>query len=251
METTVISTRGETPKENPTAVKNSPLHLAIIMDGNGRWAQARGLPRSAGHQAGMENIRRVTRAAVEFGIPYLTLYAFSTENWGRPKAEVSAILALLSRALDRELPELHRQGVRLLHLGRLDRLNPKLQARVVQALDLTRANRRLTLNLAFDYGGRDELMHAIRQMLREGLSPDEIREQDVQQRLYTAGQPDPDLIIRTGGELRLSNFLLWQAAYAEYLATELYWPDFDAQALKQALDQYAGRKRRFGRLEAY
>ncbi|MER3457566.1 MAG: isoprenyl transferase [Chloroflexota bacterium] len=223
-----------------------PTHVAIIMDGNGRWARERGLPRLAGHRAGTENLRRVIRACVEFGIKILTIYAFSTENWGRPEAEVRGLLSILEQVIDSELEELHQQGVQLRHLGRLEGLSPQLQEKVRQAIELTKNNDRLILNVAFNYGGRDEILQAVRRLIADGVRPEEVTEELFTQYLYTAGLPDPDLIIRTSGELRVSNFLIWQAAYAEYYATPVYWPDFDKEELRKALVEYSRRQRRFG-----
>jgi len=234
------------PSEIPSHV---PLHVAIIMDGNGRWARARGLPRLAGHRAGVDNLRRVLEAAGEFGIRYLTIYAFSTENWGRPPDEVRGLMNILEDVIDRELESLHKNGVRLRHLGRLDGLSPTLQAKVHQAINLTRDNHRLILNIAWNYGGRDEIVRAVRRMLENGVLPDEVDEDLVSQYLYTAGMPDPDLIIRTSGELRVSNFLIWQGAYAEWYVTPTYWPDFGREELLEALWEFARRDRRFGRVE--
>jgi undecaprenyl diphosphate synthase len=223
-----------------------PTHVAIIMDGNGRWALARKQPRLAGHRAGVENLRRIITACVEFGVRHLTIYAFSTENWGRPREEVDGLLFILNEVLDKELGELNKQGVQLRHIGRLEALSPGLQKKVRGAMELTRNNDRLVLNVAFNYGGRDEIMHAIQQMLADGIKPDEVDSDLVSRYLYTAGQPDPDLIIRTAGELRVSNFLLWQGAYAEYYAADVYWPDFDKEQFRLALEQYSQRERRFG-----
>lgn len=225
-----------------------PQHVAIIMDGNGRWAQARGLPRSAGHRAGTENLRRVLRAAVRFGVQILTVYAFSTENWGRPEGEVKTLLALIGRVINRELPQLHKEGVQLRHVGRLERIPPRLQRKVLDAIELTKENQRLILNVAFDYGGRDELVGAIRCMLADGVPAEQVDESLVSRYLYTAGLPDPDLIIRTSGEMRISNFLIWQGAYAEFYATPTLWPDFDEDELYKALKQYSQRERRFGQV---
>ncbi len=227
-----------------------PTHVAIIMDGNGRWALSRGLPRLAGHRAGVENLRRIITACVEFGIPYLTIYAFSTENWGRPPEEVKGLLFILDEVLDRELAELHKQGVRLWHIGRLEGIAPSTQKKVRDAIEKTKNNTRLTLNVAFNYGGRAEIVHAIQQMLADGVTAGQITEELIGRYLYTAGQPDPDLIIRTAGELRVSNFLLWQGAYAEYYAADVYWPDFDKEEFRRALEHFASRERRFGLVSA-
>ncbi len=218
------------------------------MDGNGRWAEARGLPRRAGHEAGTENLRRVIRAAVEFGVKILTIYAFSTENWNRPRWEVRALLHILENVIDRELDELNAEGVQLRHLGEPDRLPVKLQQKVRHAIELTRNNDRLILNIAFNYGGRDEIVRAVRRIIADGLPPEAITEDVISRYLYTAGLPDPDLIIRTSGELRISNFLLWQGAYAEYYATPTLWPDFDREEFRKALIDYCQRERRFGAL---
>ena len=216
------------------------------MDGNGRWARARGLPRLAGHRAGTENLRHVLRAAVEFDIKVLTLYAFSTENWGRPESEVRGLLSIFERMIDRELSELHKEGVQLRHIGRLEHISPKFQQKVLDAVEWTKNNQRLTLNIAFDYGGRAELVDAIRRIVTDGVPVEQIDEALVSHYLYTANCPDPDLIIRTSGEMRLSNFLIWQAAYAEIYMTPTLWPDFDKGELYKALEAYNERERRFG-----
>jgi undecaprenyl diphosphate synthase len=218
------------------------------MDGNGRWAISRGLPRLAGHRSGVENLRRIIRASVAHGIRHLTLFAFSTENWNRPRAEVNGLMRLIERALKQELSELHKQGVQLRHIGLLDGLSPSTQQKVREAIALTRHNRRLILNLAFNYGGRAEIVHAIKQILAEGIRPAMITEKKVSQYLYTSDQPDPDLIIRTSGELRLSNFMLWQSAYAEFYKADVHWPDFDEKEFECALKHFAERERRFGGL---
>ncbi|MBN1967644.1 MAG: di-trans,poly-cis-decaprenylcistransferase [Anaerolineae bacterium] len=223
-----------------------PYHVAIIMDGNGRWATARGLPRVAGHRAGVENLRRTLRACGEFDIKILTIYAFSTENWGRPEDEVRGLISAVETVIDRELGQLHANGVQLRHIGQLEGLSPMLQRKVRQAVDKTRNNDQLILNIAFNYGGRQELIRAFRRIIEDGVPPDQVDETLVGYYLDTAGQPDPDLVIRTAGEMRLSNFLLWQASYAEYYSTPVYWPDFDREEFRKALDHYARRERRFG-----
>ena len=225
-----------------------PVHIAIIMDGNGRWAKKRNLPRQAGHRAGVENLRRVIDACVEFGINILTIYAFSTENWGRPEREVRGLMRIFSRVLDQELNELHQQGICLHHLGDLSGIDQRLQEKVIHAIDLTRDNNRLILNVAFNYGGRAEILHAVQQMLADGVRPDDLSEKLFSSYLFTAGLPDPDLVIRTSGELRVSNFLIWQAAYAEFYATPVYWPDFGREELYEALVAFSQRRRRFGLL---
>jgi undecaprenyl diphosphate synthase len=225
-----------------------PTHIAIIMDGNGRWALARGLPRMAGHRAGTENLRRVIEACIEFGIPYLTIYAFSTENWGRPEEEVQGLMKIFEDVIDRELQELHDQGVQLRHIGRLERLDPVFREKVLRALEFTRNNTRLILNVAFNYGGRDEIVNAIQHMIQDQVKPEEVSVELVNQYLFTAGVPDPDLIIRTSGELRGSNFLIWQGAYSEWYFPPVYWPDFDREQLRLALEEYSHRERRYGRI---
>lgn len=225
-----------------------PAHVAIIMDGNGRWALARDLPRLAGHRAGTENLRRVIEACVEFGIKYLTIYAFSTENWGRPEEEVQGLMHIVEDVIDRELQELHEQGVRLRHIGRLDRLDPSLREKVLHAVELTKSNTKLVLNVAFNYGGRDEIVCAIQNIIEDGVKPEEVTDELVSKYLFTAGVPDPDLVIRTSGELRGSNFLIWQGAYSEWYFTPTYWPDFDKEQLRLALEEFSRRERRYGRI---
>jgi undecaprenyl diphosphate synthase len=226
-----------------------PTHVAIIMDGNGRWARERGLPRLAGHRAGVENLRRVLRAATEFGIRYLTIYAFSTENWERPSREVRGLMNILEEVIDRELAELHKNGVQLRHIGRLEGLREELQEKVRKSIELTRNNDRLVLNVAWNYGGRDEIIHAIQHMLEDGVKPGQVDESLVNRYLFTAGSPDPDLIIRTSGELRVSNFLIWQSAYSEWWFPNTYWPDFGPDELREALWAYAQRERRYGAVQ--
>ncbi len=230
---------------NPAKI---PTHVAIIMDGNGRWALKRGLPRLAGHRAGTENLRRIITACVEFGVKFLTIYAFSTENWGRPREEVQGLMHILEDVIDKELAELHQQGVQLRHIGRLERLDPKLQEKVLAAVELTKNNSQLTLNVAFNYGGRDELVCAVQKIIMDGVKADEVNVDMINRYLFTAGVPDPDFIIRTSGELRVSNFLIWQSAYSEWYVTPTYWPDFDKEEFRKALDAYARRDRRYGGL---
>ena len=225
-----------------------PEHVAIIMDGNGRWAQSRGLTRIEGHKAGTENLREIIRASVEFGVKYLTIYAFSTENWGRPKDEVNGLLTILDTVIDRELSELSAEGVRICHIGRLEAMPPKTGEKVKKAVNLTQNNNRLVLNVAWNYGGRDEIVYAIQQIVKSGTPADQVTEELVNKYLFTQGSPDPDLIIRTSGEMRLSNFLIWQSAYSEWYATTTLWPDFNKEEYKKAIDAYGLRKRRFGKL---
>ena len=223
-----------------------PRHVAIIMDGNGRWAKARGLPRLAGHRAGTENLRSILEACVEFGIEFLTIWAFSTENWQRPETEVKGLLRILEQMIRRELRQLHKEGVRLCHLGRLDRLPGRLRQQVLDAIELTKNNERIVLNVAFDYGGRPEIIQAVQRIVKDGIAAEDVDEGLISSYLYTAGQPDPDLVIRTSGELRTSGFMMWQAAYSEYYITPTYWPDFDRKELYKALVAYGERDRRFG-----
>jgi len=231
-----------------TQTNYPPQHVAIIMDGNGRWARKRGLPRLGGHKAGGENIRPVAKIFADYGIKYLTLYAFSTENWNRPRAEVAGLLNLLARKIDQETQAFHQENIRLIHLGRRDRLSQKLKEKVQAAVELTKNNTGLTFCLAFDYGGRDEIVQAARCIASAGIPGDNIDESVFAQYLYSPGIPDPDLIIRTGGESRLSNFLLWQAAYSELYFTPVLWPDFGPKDVEEALSEYKRRQRRFGKI---
>lgn len=223
-----------------------PKHVAIIMDGNGRWARQRGLPRLMGHRAGTENIRRIVRACVENDVKYLTLYAFSTENWTRPTNEVQGLMRILAEVIERETPELHREGVQIRHFGHMEGVPAALQEAIKYALETTKNNSRLVLSVCFNYGGRDDVVRAVRKLVAEGVRSEEVTEAAISQHLDTAGLPDPDLIIRTAGEMRLSNFLIWQAAYAEYYSTPTYWPDFDKRSFCEALDEYSRRSRKFG-----
>jgi undecaprenyl diphosphate synthase len=228
--------------------RSIPRHVAIIMDGNGRWAERQGLPRLAGHRAGTENIRRILGASYKAGIEYLTLYAFSTENWGRPDSEVAGLLEILHSVIREEAAALHEQNVRIRHLGVLDRLPDVLAKSIVEAVDMTKSNTGLNLCVAFDYGGRAEIVDAVRNLIVAGTPPNQIDEAAISARLYLADVPEPDLIIRTAGEQRISNFLIWQAAYSEYYSTDICWPDFDAAEVQRAIDEYGRRQRRFGRL---
>jgi undecaprenyl diphosphate synthase len=231
---------------SPVTWTRIPTHIAIIMDGNGRWAKARGLPRLAGHRAGTENLRRILNACVEFNVKILTIWAFSTENWRRPQEEVRGLMDILEQVIDRELNELHKNGVRLRHIGRLEGIAPHLQTKVRHAIELTKGNERLTLNVAFNYGGKAEILDAVKRIVADGVRPDEVDENLFARYLYTAGLRDPDMIIRTGNESRISNFMLWQGAYSEYYFTPVLWPDFDKEELRKALEDYARRERRFG-----
>ncbi len=241
--------QGEAP-EGTGLLSAIPNHVAIIMDGNGRWAARRGLPRLEGHERGTDNIRRITQAATDFGIKHLTLWAFSTENWRRPADEVDGILRILGEVLLREVGELHRQGAQLRHIGSLDELPGATRRAVLDAVALTRNNDRLVLTLAFNYGGRQEMLSAIRGLVASGIPPDEVDEEQIRRHLFTFDLPDPDLVIRTSGEHRLSNFLLWQAAYAELHFSPVLWPDYGPEDLKAALLDYASRERRFGHVTA-
>jgi len=223
-----------------------PTHIAVIMDGNGRWARSRGLPRLAGHRAGTENLRRVIEACVEFGVDILTIYAFSTENWDRPEDEVSGLMRIFETVFDRELAELHRQGAQLRHIGRMEGISNAMQEKIREGIQLTKDNDQLILNVAFNYGGRDEIVYAIQSMLTDGVNPDEVTPELVDDYLFTAGMPDPDLIIRTSGEKRISNFLIWQSAYAEWVFPETFWPDFGREELLNAIQEFSQRERRFG-----
>jgi len=225
-----------------------PQHIAIIMDGNGRWAKKRGLPRLAGHEAGSRNIHPVVKAFADYGVRYLTLYAFSTENWNRPRMEVIGLLRLLAKEIDQKTQAFHQENIRLVHLGRLDRMSQKLREKVKAAVELTKNNTGLTLCLAFDYGGRDEIVQAARRIVSAGIPGDNIDESAFARCLYNPDIPDPDLVIRTGGESRLSNFLLWQAAYSELYFTSVLWPNFGRKDLEVALSEYKRRQRRFGKI---
>ncbi|MHB8112350.1 MAG: isoprenyl transferase [Bellilinea sp.] len=238
----------ESPAQPLEPIQKVPNHIAIVMDGNGRWAASRGLPRLAGHRAGTENLRRVIRACVEFNVKVLTIYAFSTENWGRPSDEVEGLMMILEDVIDRELDELHAEGVRLRHIGRLDRLNPRLREKVLNAVELTKSNDKLVLCIAWNYGGRDEIICAIQNLIADGIKPEQISEELVSSYMFTVGIPDPDLIIRTSGEMRISNFLIWQSAYSEWYITPTLWPDFNREELYKALQAYSQRDRRFGKL---
>ncbi len=229
-------------------ITHLPNHIAFIMDGNGRWAQQQGLPRLEGHRAGIENTHSIISHLNKLGIKYVTLYSFSTENWSRPKEEISGLLSILSESIEKESLELHKHGVKLRHLGRLERLPQHLKQAIKRALKLTKNNNGMTLSLAFDYGGRLEILDAVRDIIAKGIPAQEIDEKLFSNYLYTAGLPDVDLVIRTGSELRLSNFLLWQSAYSEYYFTKVLWPDFNTKELEKALIAYSKRRRRFGGL---
>ncbi len=231
---------------------NMPAHVAIIMDGNGRWAKCRGLPRVAGHREGVKSVRDIVEACGELGIKVLTLYTFSTENWRRPQDEVSALMGLLVRTLRKEVEDLMRNNVRLTAIGQIENLPGDAVRELREGIELTRNNTGLNLNLALSYGSREEIVSCVKAIAREtvsgSLNPDDIDVKTVSSRLYTSEIPDPDLLIRTSGEFRLSNFLLWQLAYTEIFITDVYWPDFRRDTLYQAIDDYQRRERRFGKV---
>jgi len=225
-----------------------PRHIAIIMDGNGRWAKQRGLPRLTGHREGIGNAHRIVEILLDYGIKYVTLYVFSTENWKRPKEEVDGIFQILVDVADEEIEFAQRKGIRLCHLGQLDGLPSVLRSKIQQAVDSTKNNKTMTFSLALNYGGRSEIVEAIRQLRQAGISAEDVDDALFSRYLYTADIPDPDLVIRAGGEIRLSNFLLWQIAYAEFYFTPVLWPDFDHEEIDKALMAYKKRQRRFGSL---
>jgi len=229
-------------------VTRLPIHVAIVPDGNGRWAEKRGLSRLAGHQAGVKKMRSLIEYLNSLQIKYVTLYGFSTENWGRPEAEVKGLFRILMERIDQDVPKLHKIGVKVRHLGRLGELPDWLQKSIRRAEELTRDNKGLTLSLAFNYGGHIEIIDAVRRIIAEGIPPEKIDEELFSSYLYTAGIPEVDLLIRTGDELRLSNFLLWQTAYSEYYFTDVLWPDFSKEDMDKALIAYSQRERRFGAL---
>ena len=229
-----------------------PRHVAIIMDGNGRWAKARGLPRAMGHKEGVEALRRAVEAARDLGLSHLTVFSFSTENWNRPQAEIDALFDLLRMFVRRDLARLHKDGVRIRIVGAREGLSDDILSLIDEAMDLTKANTRLTLNIAFNYGGRGEIVAAMQEIARSveagRLKPDQIDEKLVSSLLWTSESPDPDLLIRTSGELRLSNFLLWSGAYSELMFMDIWWPDFNRACMEQAIDAFRRRDRRFGGL---
>lgn len=236
------------PDANTTGLpEHVPAHVAIVMDGNGRWATQRHLPRVAGHREGAENIRRLLETCVEYGVKYLTLYAFSTENWERPEEEIRGLLTILGEFIERETPKLHAEGVQLRHMGRLDRLPSHLAQAVRRAIDLTRNNERLILIICFDYGSRSEILDAVPKIVTLKVPSEQIDEELISHYLYSGDTPDPDLIIRTAGEQRLSNFLLWQAAYSEYWFSPCFWPSFGKDEFCRALVDYSNRLRKFGK----
>ena len=228
--------------------ESTPDHVAIIMDGNGRWASKQGKLRTDGHKAGTENLRRIIRAFSDAGVSYLTLYAFSTENWNRPQAEVQFLLEILTEIIVKETVNLHKEGVRIKHLGRLDRLSHELQSAITKSVEMPRDNQGITLSGAFDYGGRTEILDAVKGIISDKITPGQLSNELFKRYLYTDNMPDPDLIIRTAGEMRISNFLLWQSAYSEYYTTNVLWPDFNEIEVQKALKEYAKRSRKFGNI---
>lgn len=226
-----------------------PRHVAFIMDGNGRWATERGLPRLEGHRVGVDCIQRVLETLRNKGVEYVTIFAFSTENWNRPAEEVRGILELLHAALQEQTQALHDDNVKVVHIGKVERLPDNLREAIREAQQLTRNNTGITLNVAFDYGGREEILDAVKRIVEDGVPPEQVNEELFNSYLYTADTPDPDLIIRTGGELRISNFLLWQLAYSEFYHTPTLWPDLDVVELELALESFGNRQRRFGNVQ--
>ncbi|NQW17258.1 MAG: di-trans,poly-cis-decaprenylcistransferase [Chloroflexi bacterium] len=223
-----------------------PAHVAIIMDGNGRWAEARQQPRTEGHVAGLENIRRVLRHLENRGVSYATIFAFSTENWTRPQGEVSFLLELLAESLKTEVGDLHENNVRILHQGRLAELPPELSKEIAAAVELTSKNDGITLIVAFNYGGRAEIVDAAKRLIESGVSADKLDEESFAREMSPPGVPDPDLVVRTSGEFRISNFLLWQSAYSEFYSTPAPWPEFDEAEVDKAIEAFSNRKRKFG-----
>ena len=237
-------------RRNGPGVSNVPAHVAFIMDGNGRWATQRGLPRLEGHQAGVRRIQVVLETLGARGVRFVTVYAFSTENWQRPQDEVDGLMEIFSAAVAEQTIELNEKGVRIVHVGQTCNLGDQLRRAVADAESLTKDNTGVTLNVAFDYGGRDEITEAVRRIIRDGLTPEQVNEETISRYLFTAHCPDPDLIIRTAGEQRISNFLLWQSAYSEYYHTPTLWPDLEPAELDAVLEAFASRKRRYGKVEA-
>jgi undecaprenyl diphosphate synthase len=235
-------------KLTPKQLERLPSHVAIVPDGNGRWAEKRGWARLEGHRAGAENMHRMVRYINKYPINYLTLYGFSTENWNRPEYEVKGLFQIMTAFIDRHLDEMHEKGIKMRHIGRLDQLPQKLRESITRAIATTRDNTSMTLCVAFNYGGRAEIVDALRRLIADGTRPEHITEESFSKYLYTADIPDVDLLIRTGDETRLSNFLLWQTAYSEYHFTRVLWPDFSKRDLDRALLSYSRKKRRFGGL---
>ena len=228
---------------------NLPEHIAIIMDGNGRWAKAKNRPRLFGHNAGMKTLKKIVRASSDAGIKIITMYAFSTENWKRSPEEVDGLMNIAVEYFHKEVGELHENNVKINVIGNLNGLGRKVREAALKAIDTTAANTGLVLNIALNYGGRDEILHAVKELMTAGISPETVTEQHISDHLYTKRQPDPDLLIRTGGESRLSNFMLWQMAYAEFMFTDIYWPDFEVEVYYKMIENYQNRNRRYGSAE--
>lgn len=228
---------------------NLPEHIAIIMDGNGRWAKAKNRPRLFGHNAGMKTLKKIVRASSDAGIKIITMYAFSTENWKRSPEEVDGLMNIAVEYFHKEVGELHQNNVKINVIGDLNGLGTKVREAAMKAIDTTAANTGLVLNIALNYGGRDEILHAVKELMTAGISPETVTEQHISDHLYTRAQPDPDLLIRTGGESRLSNFMLWQMAYAEFMFTDIYWPDFEVDVYYEMIKNYQNRNRRYGSAE--
>lgn len=229
-------------------IKHLPVHVAIVPDGNGRWAERRGLPRLMGHRAGVRKMRAICEYLDDYGVKCVTLYGFSSENWGRPKEEIAGLFKILKERIEKDVPKLHERGVKVRHIGRLYQLPDWLQQSVTSAMELTKDNTGMVLNLAFNYGGKVEIVDAVRRIVADRVPPEKIDEKLFSRYLYTAGLPDVDLLIRTGDELRLSNFLIWQTAYSEYYFTDVLWPNFGKKDIDKALIVYSQRERRFGAL---
>ncbi|MEO1814802.1 MAG: isoprenyl transferase [Acetobacterium sp.] len=228
---------------------NLPEHIAIIMDGNGRWAKAKNRPRLFGHNAGMKTLKKIVRASSDAGIKIITMYAFSTENWKRSPEEVDGLMNIAVEYFHKEVGELHENNVKINVIGNLNGLGRKVREAALKAMDTTVGNTGLVLNIALNYGGRDEILHAVKELMAQGISPEAVTEQHISDHLYTKGQPDPDLLIRTGGESRLSNFMLWQMAYSEFMFTDIYWPDFDVEVYYEMIKNFQNRNRRYGSAE--
>ncbi|PKM59017.1 MAG: isoprenyl transferase [Firmicutes bacterium HGW-Firmicutes-4] len=228
---------------------NLPEHIAIIMDGNGRWAKAKNRPRLFGHNAGMKTLKKIVRASSDAGIKIITMYAFSTENWKRSPEEVDGLMNIAVEYFHKEVGELHENNVKINVIGNLNGLGKKVREAAIKAMDTTTDNTGLVLNIALNYGGRDEILHAVKVLIAQGIAPEAMTEQHISDHLYTKGQPDPDLLIRTGGESRLSNFMLWQMAYSEFMFTDIYWPDFEVEVYYKMIENYQNRNRRYGSAE--
>lgn len=228
---------------------NLPEHIAIIMDGNGRWAKAKNRPRLFGHNAGMKTLKKIVRASSDAGIKIITMYAFSTENWKRSPAEVDGLMNIAVEYFHKEVGELHENNVKINVVGNLKGLGKKVREAAVKAMATTAENSGLVLNIALNYGSRDEIIQAVKELIAQGITPEAVTEQQISDHLYTKGQPDPDLLIRTGGESRLSNFMLWQMAYSEFMFTDIYWPDFEVENYYEMIENYQNRNRRYGSAE--